>query len=77
MKTIFENATRHLVCALAALVAGAIALGMAAARRHFPEQGVPLWISPLVGWAAMIMHFAWSSGFWLHLLQRSFRREIA
>ena len=30
MKTIFENATRHLVCALAALVAGAIALGMAA-----------------------------------------------
>lgn len=54
-----------------------IALGMAAARRHFPEQGVPLWISPLVGWAAMIMHFAWSSGFWLHLLQRPFRREIA
>jgi succinoglycan biosynthesis protein ExoA len=32
-------------------------------------------LSPLVGWAAMIMHFAWSSGFWLHLVQRPFRRE--
>lgn len=54
---------------------GCIALGMHAARRHYPEYGMPIWLSPLVGWAAMIMHFAWSSGFWLHVLQRPFRRE--
>lgn len=53
---------------------GCIALGIHAARRHSPEYGMPLWLSPLVGWAAMIMHFAWSSGFWLHVLQRPFRR---
>ena len=28
----------------------------------------------LVGVAAMVMHLAWSSGFWLHVLQRPFRR---
>lgn len=54
---------------------GCIALGMAAARKHYPEYGTPMVLSPLVGWAAMIMHFAWSSGFWLHLVQRPFRRE--
>ncbi|KKB75815.1 succinoglycan biosynthesis protein exoa [Devosia soli] len=54
---------------------GCIALGMAAAKKHYPEYGVPLWFAPLVGWAAMIMHFAWSSGFWLHVLARPFRRE--
>jgi succinoglycan biosynthesis protein ExoA len=53
---------------------GCIALGMQAARKHYPEQGMPMWFSPLVGWAAMIMHFAWSSGFWLHVLRRPFRR---
>jgi succinoglycan biosynthesis protein ExoA len=54
---------------------GCIALGMHAARKYYPEQGIPLWFSPLVGWAAMIMHLAWSSGFWLHVLRRPFRRE--
>ena len=54
---------------------GCIALGVHAARKYYPQYGMPLWLSPLVGWAAMIMHFAWSSGFWLHVLQRPFRRE--
>ncbi|SMQ76024.1 succinoglycan biosynthesis protein ExoA [Devosia lucknowensis] len=53
---------------------GCIALGMHAARKH-PDQGTPLWAMPLVGWAAMIMHFAWSSGFWLHVLRRPFQRR--
>lgn len=52
---------------------GCIALGMHAARKHYPQYGMPMRLSPLVGWAAMIMHFAWSSGFWLHLLQQPFR----
>ena len=53
---------------------GCIALGVHAARKHYPEYGMPMMLSPLVGLAAMIMHFAWSSGFWAHLAQRSFRR---
>ena len=53
---------------------GCIALGVHAARKHYPEYGMPMVLSPLVGLAAMIMHFAWSSGFWAHLAQRSFRR---
>nr|WP_314259326.1 glycosyltransferase family 2 protein [uncultured Devosia sp.] len=52
-----------------------ITLGMRAARQHYPEYGMPMSLSPLVGWAAMIMHFAWSSGFWLHVLQRPFQRK--
>lgn len=56
---------------------GCIALGIHAARKHYPEYGMPMWLSPLVGWAAMVMHLAWSSGFWLHLAQRSIRREVA
>jgi len=55
---------------------GCIALGMHAARKYYPENDVPMVLSPLVGWAAMIMHFAWSSGFWLHLVQRPFQRRI-
>ena len=54
---------------------GCIALGVHAARKHYPEYGMPMILSPLVGLAAMIMHFAWSSGFWAHVAQRPFRRE--
>lgn len=56
---------------------GCIALGIHAARRHHPEYGMPIWLSPLVGVAAMIMHLAWSSGFWAHVAQRPFRRRAA
>ena len=54
---------------------GCIALGVHAACKHYPEYGMPMILSPLVGLAAMIMHFAWSSGFWAHVAQRPFRRE--
>lgn len=54
---------------------GCIALGIHAAQKHYPEYGMPMVLSPLVGVAAMIMHFAWSSGFWAHVAQRTFRRE--
>ena len=56
---------------------GCIALGVHAAQKHAPEYAMPMWLSPLVGLAAMIMHLAWSSGFWLHVAQRPFRREGA
>jgi succinoglycan biosynthesis protein ExoA len=56
---------------------GCIALGVHAAQKHYPEYGMPMVLSPLVGVAAMIMHFAWSSGFWAHVAQRPFRREAA
>lgn len=54
---------------------GCIALGVHAAKKHYPEYGMPMALSPLVGLAAMIMHFAWSSGFWMHVAQRPFKRE--
>ena len=54
---------------------GCIALGMHAAGKHYPQYEMPMMLSPLVGLAAMIMHLAWSAGFWVHLAQRSFRRE--
>ena len=44
-----------------------LALGLVATRRHFDDYGLPVSRAPLVGIAAMIMHFAWSSGFWLHI----------
>ena len=56
---------------------GCIALGMQAARRNHAENRMPMWLSPLVGVAAMIMHLAWSSGFWAHVAQRPFRRRAA
>jgi succinoglycan biosynthesis protein ExoA len=56
---------------------GCIALGVHAARKHYPDYGMPMLLSPLVGFAAMIMHFAWSSGFWAHVVQRPFRRGAA
>ena len=56
---------------------GCIALGIHAARKHYPQYEMPMLLSPLVGLAAMIMHLAWSSGFWMHVAQRPFRREAA
>ncbi len=53
---------------------GCIALGVHAARKYYPQYGMPMALSPLVGLAAMIMHLAWSSGFWAHVAQRPFRR---
>jgi succinoglycan biosynthesis protein ExoA len=46
-----------------------LGLGGLAARQHFDEYRVPAVQTPLVGFAAMIMHLAWSAGFWLHLVQ--------
>lgn len=54
-----------------------IGLGTYAARKHFAEYGVPLVQAPLVGVAAMVMHLAWSSGFWLHVVQRLTSRQTA
>lgn len=54
---------------------GCIALGVHAARKHYPEYAMPMVLSPLVGLAAMIMHLAWSSGFWAHVAQRPFLRK--
>ncbi|MDB5536402.1 MAG: exoa [Devosia sp.] len=50
------------------------ALGAVAARQHVKEYGLRLVQVPLVGVAAMIMHFAWSSGFWLHLARTATAR---
>ncbi|KKB12935.1 succinoglycan biosynthesis protein exoa [Devosia geojensis] len=44
-----------------------LALGAYATYRHFDKYGLPFSRAPLVGVAAMIMHLAWSSGFWLHV----------
>ena len=54
---------------------GCIALGVHAARQHYPQYGMPMALSPLVGLAAMIMHLAWSSGFWAHVARAPFQRE--
>ncbi|WP_332691039.1 glycosyltransferase family 2 protein [Devosia sp.] len=53
------------------------ALGAVAARKHFAEYGLPIALAPLVGVAAMIMHFAWSAGFWLHLARTATSRHSA
>jgi len=47
--------------------AACLVLGAVAAWQHFDKYGLPFSRAPLVGVAAMIMHFAWSSGFWLHV----------
>jgi len=52
-----------------------LGLGAVAARKHMDEYGLPIVLAPLVGVAAMIMHFAWSSGFWLHLARRATNRH--
>lgn len=54
---------------------GCIALGIDAARKHYPQYEMPMLLSPLVGVAAMIMHLAWSTGFWAHVARQPFRRE--
>ena len=54
-----------------------LALGAVAAKQHFADYGLPMAQAPLVGVAAMIMHFAWSSGFWLHLAGRVTSRSAA
>ena len=56
---------------------GCISLGIHASRKHYQKYEIPMLLSPLVGLAAMIMHLAWSSGFWMHVAQRPFRREAA
>lgn len=45
-----------------------LGLGTLATARHEEEYGLPVSRGPLVGVAAMIMHFAWSAGFWLHVV---------
>jgi succinoglycan biosynthesis protein ExoA len=44
-----------------------LSMGAVAAARHEKDYGLPVSRAPLVGVAAMIMHFAWSAGFWLQL----------
>jgi succinoglycan biosynthesis protein ExoA len=44
-----------------------LGLGTLATAQHEKEYGLPVSRGPLVGVAAMIMHFAWSAGFWLHV----------
>lgn len=44
-----------------------LSMGAMAAARHEKDYGVPMSRAPLVGFAAMIMHFAWSAGFWMHV----------
>lgn len=46
-----------------------LGLGIHAAHRHADAYGMPMHLSPLVGVAAMVMHLAWSSGFWLQLVR--------
>jgi succinoglycan biosynthesis protein ExoA len=48
----------------AAWCAASLALGTLAATRGVRETAVPAVGAPLVGVAAMIMHLAWSAGFW-------------
>jgi len=50
------------------------ALGAVAARQHVKDYDLHATQVPLVGVAAMIMHFAWSSGFWLHLARSAAAR---
>jgi succinoglycan biosynthesis protein ExoA len=54
-----------------------IALGSYAARKHYPEYGLPLMGAPLVTLAAMTMHLAWSSGFWMQLVRQLAGRRNA
>ena len=51
-----------------------ISLGALAAARH-ENYGLPLSRSPLVGVTAMIMHFAWSAGFWWHIAETVMARR--
>jgi len=44
-----------------------LAMGTFSAARSRHQYRLPLLYAPLAGLAAMIMHFAWSAGFWLHV----------
>ncbi|WDR03544.1 glycosyltransferase family 2 protein [Devosia algicola] len=52
-----------------------LGLGAVAAQQHAKDYGLPMMQAPLVGVAAMIMHFAWSSGFWMHLARTATSRN--
>jgi succinoglycan biosynthesis protein ExoA len=54
---------------LAAWITLCLLLGAIATTRHVAEARVPLLGAPLVGVAAMIMHLAWSAGFWAHVVR--------
>lgn len=54
-----------------------LALGGLAAMEHRQVQSVPVGGVPLVGLAAMIMHFAWSLGFWTQLARTIGRRQAS
>jgi succinoglycan biosynthesis protein ExoA len=54
---------------LGAWIALCFILGTIATARHVEDFRIPLLGAPLVGLAAMIMHLAWSSGFWVHVFQ--------
>jgi succinoglycan biosynthesis protein ExoA len=54
---------------LAAWMALCLLLGALATTRHVAGSRVTLMSAPLVGVAAMIMHLAWSAGFWLHVVE--------
>lgn len=44
-----------------------LGMGTLATAQHRAEYGLPVTRAPLVGLAAMIMHFAWSAGFWSYV----------
>jgi succinoglycan biosynthesis protein ExoA len=44
-----------------------LGMGTLAATRSRHQYRLPLRYAPLAGLAAMIMHLAWSTGFWLHV----------
>jgi succinoglycan biosynthesis protein ExoA len=52
-----------------------LGLGTLAAARSRHQYRLPLFYAPLAGLAAMIMHFAWSAGFWLHVATFANRRR--
>jgi len=55
---------------VASMALGALTIARQAARYRLPTSS-----APLVGAAAMIMHFAWSAGFWLELISSMGRRR--
>jgi succinoglycan biosynthesis protein ExoA len=60
---------------LAAWLAASMALGAVTIARQAAQYRLPPTSAPLVGAAAMIMHFAWSAGFWLELCGSVGRRR--
>ena len=55
----------HWIAALPFLIWAAICLGYGASDRRC-ASGSRVW--PLAGLSAMVMHFAWSLGFWIQLM---------